>query len=522
MTNSVEFTGRPFHFIGVGGIGMSALAQIVAERNLPVSGSDLSKTNITERLEKAGVKLFYSQDASNFSHYALPLSAGETPGEMAGETAGEMTGDYPGESQSGGPGCTATLVQPLANTHRGYTHQSLPQVVCSTAIHADNAEYCEALRLGCPIFHRSDVLAGLIREYQSIAVAGTHGKTTTSGMIAYALEQAGVDPTVVIGGEVAALGGNARSGKGPYLVAEADESDGSLVKFQPYVGVITNLELDHLDHYKNLDQLVETLQTFAGNCKAVVGCLDCENVRTHMPLTLSYSLDPTRGADYTVDQIDYSGDGTTARVWERGQVLGQLTVRLLGTHNLSNALAAIAVGRHLGLSFEAIAPAIATYEGARRRFDYRGDAQGIVFVDDYAHHPSEILVTLQAAKLQVTTGKTRLPLVPKRIVAIFQPHRYSRTRALLQEFASCFGDADEVVICEVYSAGERDSTGANGESLVAALRQHHPNVHYCPALTDVSDWAKAHLQPGDLALFLGAGNLNRTIPGLVEHFQAKG
>jgi UDP-N-acetylmuramate--alanine ligase len=509
MTNSVEFTGRPFHFIGVGGIGMSALAQIVAERNLPVSGSDLSKTTITDRLEKAGVKLFYSQDAGNFDHYKL-----------AG-TLSEYSSETFAESQSiGSASSTATLVQSLSDTHidQGYASQ-LPQVVCSTAIHPDNAEYCEAKRLGCPIFHRSDVLAGLIREYQSIAVAGTHGKTTTSGMIAYVLEQAGVDPTVVIGGEVAALGGNARSGQGSYLVAEADESDGSLVKFQSYVGVITNLELDHLDHYKNLEQLVETLQTFAGNCQAVVGCIDCENVRTHLPLTLSYSLDPSRGADYTVDQVEYSGDGTTARVWERGQILGQLTVRLLGTHNLSNALAAIAVGRHIGLSFEAIIPAIATYEGARRRFDYRGDAQGIVFVDDYAHHPSEILVTLQAAKLQVSSGKTRLPIVPTRIVAIFQPHRYSRTRALLQEFASCFGDADVVVLCEVYSAGERDSTGASGEALAAAVRQHHGNVHYCPSLDAVSAWAKAHLQAGDLALFLGAGNLNRTIPGLVEHFQ---
>lgn len=523
MTHSVDFTGKPFHFIGVGGIGMSALAYVLADRHLPVSGSDLKFTNITDRLEQLGVRVFYEQKESNLSHF---------------KAATELRNATQEPLQELGCGGIATLVSTAVQSVTEVLPETLhpakiaalsapmlPQVICSTAIHPDNPEYRAALELGCPIFHRSDVLAALIQDYQSIAVAGTHGKTTTSGMISYVLERSGLDPTVVIGGEVAALGGNARSGRGAYLVAEADESDGSLVKFHPYIGVITNLELDHLDHYANLDQLVDTLQTFASHCEAVVGCLDCETVRTHMPLTLSYSLNPEFGADYTVDEVVYRGDGTQARVWERGQVLGELSVALLGSHNLANALAAVAVGRHLGLRFETIALAIATYEGARRRFEYRGTAKGIVFVDDYAHHPSEILATLKAARLQVTTGKTRLPVLPKRVVAIFQPHRYSRTQALLQDFATCFGDADEILICEVYSAGERNTAGVNGQTLAEAVANHQSahhgtNVHYCPTMDDVNAWLRANLQPQDLALFLGAGNLNQIIPALVDSFHA--
>lgn len=507
MTQTVDFSGRPFHFIGVGGIGMSALAQILAERHLPVSGSDLRLTHITERLQSLGVHIFWQQDAQNLHHFESAPSASHANSEILG--FGQGSGQIIGLGERGGVAtltCTPT--------------QCLPQVICSTAIYADNPEYRAAQELGCPIFHRSDILAALIAQQQSIAIAGTHGKTTTSGLIGYVLEQAGLDPTVVIGGEVAALGGNARSGQGSYLVAEADESDGSLVKFHPYIGVVTNMELDHPDHYQNLEQVIETFETFTSHCDVVVGCWDCENVRQHLPVTLSYSLERASGADYTVDQIVYGGDGTQARVWERGTLLGTLNVGLLGSHNLANALAAIAVGRHIGLSFEAIAQGIATYEGARRRFEYKGCAADICFVDDYAHHPSELLVTLRAAQLQVETGKTRLPVVPRRVVAIFQPHRYSRTQALLAEFATAFKDADEVVICEVYSAGERLSRGVNGEVLAQAIAKHHPNVHYCPSLEAVSAHLKQVLQPQDLALFLGAGNLNQSIPALLNYFEA--
>lgn len=503
MTQAVDFSGRPFHFIGVGGIGMSALAQVLVERKLPVSGSDVRRSHITERLEGLGVHLFWGQDGKNLSYFQPsqePLH-------------------YENEVRGGG---TATLVQSAVVTAPQITNidaDYLPQVVCSTAIRKDNPEYKAALEMGCPIFHRSDILAALIGiSARSVSVAGTHGKTTTSGMIAHLLTDAGLDPTVVIGGEVNALGGNARLGNSDYLVAEADESDGSLVKFQSYLGIITNIELDHPDHYSSLEQVVSTFRKFASRCELLVGCYDCENVRQHMDLTLSYSLDVASGADYSVDDIDYCGNGTTATVFERGQALGTLRLNLLGNHNLSNALAAVAVGRHFGLEFSVIAAAIAQYEGARRRFECRGDAADIVFVDDYAHHPSELKVTLSAARLQLKTRTTRLPVLPERIVAVFQPHRFSRTQVLMDDFQTCFVDADEVVVCEVYSAGEKDPGLAGGKKLADAIAQSHSKVTYCESLDAVKTHLRATLKSKDLALFMGAGNLNQVIPELIEHF----
>jgi UDP-N-acetylmuramate--alanine ligase len=502
MTQAVDFSGRPFHFIGIGGIGMSALAQIVAEKKLPISGSDLKQSPITSRLQSLGAHVFLGQRAENLCHFQ---PSGQAPG-------------YEAVAVKGG---TATLTQAATEVKLQDLDQDyLPQVVCSTAIHADNAEYSAAQSLGCPIFHRSDILAALIETCpKSIAVAGTHGKTTTSGMIGYLLTQAGLDPTIVIGGEVKALGGNARLGKSEFLVAEADESDGSLVKFSPHVGVITNMELDHPDHYADLEAVVSTFRQFAQRCDFVVGCLDCENVRDRLDLDISYSLHRESGADYAVDQISYAGSGTTAWVWERGERLGELSVALLGAHNLSNALAAVAVGRHCGLTFSVIAQAIATYEGARRRFEYRGHAQDIVFVEDYAHHPSELTATLGAARLQIQTESTRLPVLPQRIVAIFQPHRYSRTQALMEDFAECFEDADEVIICDVYSAGEKDPGGlAGGQQLAEAIARQHSHVSYGGSLESVGDRLRQSLKPHDLALFLGAGNLNQVIPDLVAYF----
>ncbi|NJM56431.1 MAG: UDP-N-acetylmuramate--L-alanine ligase [Synechococcales cyanobacterium RU_4_20] len=504
MTQAVDFSGRPFHFIGVGGIGMSAIAQVLVERKLPVSGSDVRHSHITERLQRLGVHIFWGQDGQNLSHF-------QPTAESLRYEEGFVGGGI------------ATLLQPaIATTFpvQCVDPDYLPQVVCSTAIRKDNLEYQAALELGCPIFHRSDILAALIGiSLRSVSVAGTHGKTTTSGMIGHLLTHAKLDPTVVIGGEVNALGGNARLGESDYLVAEADESDGSLVKFQSYLGIITNIELDHPDHYANLEQVVSTFQKFASRCQMVVGCYDCDNVRRNIPLTLSYSLERSSGADYSVDQVEYSGYGTRARIWEKGGCLGELTLNLLGSHNLSNALAAVAVGRHFGLPFGAIAAAIAQYEGAKRRFEYRGHAHDIVFVDDYAHHPSELKVTLAAARLQLKTSTTRLPILPERIVAIFQPHRFSRTQVLMEDFRTCFGDADEVIVCEIYSAGEKDPGLAGGQALADVIAQVHPKVRYCNSLDAVRDYLQATLQPKDLALFMGAGNLNQIIPGLITHFE---
>lgn len=467
MKKTVDFSGRPFHFIGIGGIGMSALAYVLAKRHLPVSGSDLRPNHMTHKLQAIGAHIFSKQEASNLEFFQ--------PKEFDAESN-------------------------LSNEH-------LPQVICSTAINTSNLEYKAAIEKGCPIFHRSDVLAALISEYESIAVAGTHGKTTTSSMIGYMLLEANLDPTILVGGEVKAWEGNARLGESRHLVAEADESDGSLVKHSPYIGIITNIELDHPDHYDSLEQVIDTFQTFTNNCEILVGCIDCETVRDRIKPTVTYSLHPECGADYYVTDVDYRADGSLALVWERGKALGVLNLRLLSRHNLSNALAAVAVGRILGLEFGEIASCLATFEGARRRFEFRGEVDGITFIDDYAHHPSEIRATLAAARLQARPGQ--------RVVAIFQPHRYSRTLTFLDEFAESFRSADLTVITDIYSAGEPNNGLVSGEKLALEISKHNSHVDYQPTLDTVYEYLLKSLRPGDLALFLGAGNLNSVIPELI-------
>src|SRR4028119_2145183 len=408
MLNTVDFSGKPFHFIGIGGIGMSALAYVLAKRQLPVSGSDIRSTHITQRLQAVGAHLFGDQDATNLEFFQSTTEPiyGKLPKAAIGISQnGEICG---GVSKS-----SSTLPAEKATA-------GLPQVICSTAINSVNLEYQAALERGYPIFHRSDLLAALIQDYQSIGVAGTHGKTTTSSLIGYLLLKAGLDPTIVVGGEVDAWDGNARLGNGPYLVAEADESDGSLAKLSPWIGVITNIELDHPDHYETLEEVIEIFQTFAARCKTVVGCIDCETLRSRLQPTITYSLHRETGADYSVAQVTYDADGTTAQVWEGNKVLGELHLKLLGKHNLSNALAAVAVGRHLGLEFDIIAGAISTFEGAKRRFELRGKYNGISFVDDYAHHPSEIRATLTAASLR-KGGSVSSSSEYRRVIAIFQP-----------------------------------------------------------------------------------------------------
>ncbi|PSB59466.1 UDP-N-acetylmuramate--L-alanine ligase [Chamaesiphon polymorphus] len=465
MGNSIDFSGRPIHFIGIGGIGMSGLAYVLARRGLPVSGSDLRSTNITQKLAAEGAHIFLTQEASNLDFFDRS-SSGQTP-----------------------------------------------QIVCSTAIGKKNAELNAALERGCPIFHRSDVLSALIGEYSSIGVAGTHGKTTTSSMIGYLLVAAGVDPTIVVGGEVTAWDGNARIGSSEYFVAEVDESDGSLVKHHPKIGVITNIELDHTDHYKSLEQTIETFSKFSNQCQIVIGSADCQIVRERIQPTISYSVEPEQVADYTVDNIQYHSAGTSAQIYEYGKLLGTLKLGVLGNHNLSNALATIAVGRKIGLDFESIASGLATFAGAKRRFELKGYQHDITFIDDYAHHPSEILVTLNAARLRV--GAER------RVVAIFQPHRYSRTLEFLAEFSQSFKDADVVIITDIYSAGEENTGAISGEKVVTEIGRYHSQVCYQPTLDAVSQFLKHNLQPGDICLFLGAGNLNQIIPEIVDFYQAK-
>jgi len=487
MLNSVDFSGRPFHFIGIGGIGMSALAYVLTQRQLPVSGSDLRLSHITQRLQEAGAHIFWRQEAENLHFF---------------ERLANHVAEYPAD---------AIALYPSKST------SAIPQVICSTAINQGNSEYRAAQTMGCPIFHRSDLLAALMHQYQSIAVAGTHGKTTTSSMMGYALLEAGIDPTIVVGGEVSAWQGNARTGQSNWFVAEADESDGSLVKLAPTVGIITNIELDHPDHYDSLDEVVGIFRRFADQSQVLVASADCETIRRSLTPDITYSIEPGRDADYTVSEVVCAATGFQAEVWERGQHLGRLRLSVPGQHNLSNALAVVAAGRYIGIEFEHLAVSLAKFEGARRRFERRGYYSDIHFVDDYAHHPSEIRATLSAARLQ-KHPEAPLSHPVSRIFAIFQPHRYSRTAAFLSEFAQAFGDADEVIVTDIYSAGEEDTHGLSGEAVAQAIAEHHPHVHYGATLEAVQAVLVELLKPGDMALFLGAGNLNRIIPEVMEPF----
>ncbi|MEB3337112.1 MAG: UDP-N-acetylmuramate--L-alanine ligase [Leptolyngbyaceae bacterium] len=507
MLDSVDLNGRPFHFIGIGGIGMSALAYVLTKRNLPVSGSDLHLNHITQRLEDLGAHIFGKQEAANLACFQTEAKSEPqvVPHGMDGDLSSLET----------------KAKSPRQSDRPVNSPGSIPQVIVSTAVNSTNAEYQAAIALGCPVFHRSDLLAALMQAYQSIAVAGTHGKTTTSSLIGHMLLQSGLDPTIIVGGEVKAWEGNARLGQSPYLVAEADESDGSLVKLVAQIGIVTNIELDHPDHYDTLDDVIQTFQTFAAQCQTLVGCIDCSTVRDRLQPSITYSLHPESGADYTVDSVTYGANGTLATVWERGSVLGQLNLQLLGRHNLSNALAAIAVGRQLGLDFATIAQAISTFEGARRRFELRGECNHILFIDDYAHHPSEIQATLAAARLHIQKEhiqKEHLDLTQRRVVAIFQPHRYSRTLAFLSEFARSFSDADIVVVTDIYSAGEPNLGKVSGQQVVELIGHHHPHVSYQASLQSVSAFLSKTLRPGDLALFLGAGNLNQIIPEVMTTY----
>lgn len=493
---TVDFSGRPFHFIGIGGIGMSALAYVLAKRQILVSGSDLRSSHITKRLQEVGVHIFSRQEAINL--------------ELFHSSNGQITEPVPPLFNNS----TTSLVNQNGHAHelspKRILTEQLPQVIFSTAIAQDNSEYRAAQEKGCPIFHRSDVLAALIKDYQSIAVAGTHGKTTTSSLLGYVLLKAGLDPTIIVGGEVDAWKGNAHFGSGKYLVAEADESDGSLVKHYPSIGIITNIELDHPDHYKSLEDVVKTFQIFETQCEILVGCIDCETVRTQLNPTITYSLDIHQKADYIVKEITYSLENTTFEVWERGRFLGQMGLTIPGKHNVSNALATIAVGRELGLDFKIIAEALATFSGAKRRFEYRGQTHGITFVDDYAHHPSEIRATLSAARSKVGQNS--------RVVAVFQPHRYSRTATFLEEFTISFQDADFIVLTDIYSAGEANVANITSQDLVNEIKRHHCEVIYQPSLEALIESLPKLLRPGDLVLFLGAGNLNQIIPQVIASF----
>ncbi len=452
---------QPLHFIGVGGIGMSALAGILAQRGHSVSGSDPRDGKVVDQLRQLGVRVFREQNAAT-----------------------------------------------VAAIRSGTSHA--PLVVISSAVPASNPELLEASRLGLPICHRSDVLAALINSQASIAVAGSHGKTTTSTLVATLLASTGQDPTAVIGGVVPAFGSNGHHGEGELLVAEADESDGSLVKFRPRLGLITNLELDHTDHYSDLDALICTLKRFANGSTRLLANRDCPILREHFEASHWWSVESPQGVDFAAIASEERGDGSTVDFYEDGCLVGRLELPLPGRHNLSNAAAALATCRLEGVPFAALQDAVANLKPPGRRFDFRGDWHGRLVVDDYAHHPSEVAATLDMARLMLESGKTPLPTLPRRIMAVFQPHRYSRTAQFLDGFAQALSRADAVLIAPLYTAGEDPIEGISSLALGQAIQTLAPGLQVLVAgsLEELAEQVAGTSQSGDLVLAMGAGDVN--------------
>jgi UDP-N-acetylmuramate--alanine ligase len=452
---------QPLHFIGVGGIGMSALAGILAERGFPVTGSDPRDGSVLERLRRLGVRVFQEQNAATVSAIRSGIS-------------------------------------------------NPPIVVISSAVPKTNPELVEAHRQGLQVVHRSDVLAALINAQPSIAVAGTHGKTTTSTLIATLLLATSHDPTAVIGGVVPAFGSNGRHGHGRLLVAEADESDGTLVKFRPGLAVITNLELDHTDHYPNLEALVATLQRFGKGSSRLLANGDCPILRKHFQPSGWWSIRHPQGVQYAAIAQEERGDGTSADYFEDGVLIGRIELPLAGRHNLSNALAAIAACRLEGVGFEELRQALRQVRTPGRRFDYRGSWHGRQVVDDYAHHPSEVAATLEMAQLMVRSGRSPLPQPPRRVVAVFQPHRYTRTAEFLPGFAQALTRADSVLLAPLYGAGESPIPGVDSLALAKAIQRLDPDlsVQISSSLASLAQQLASTSAEGDLVLAMGAGDVN--------------
>jgi UDP-N-acetylmuramate--alanine ligase len=453
---------RHIHFVGIGGIGMSGLAELLANLGYVVSGSDLRASAITARLETLGVRVF--------------------------------TG------------------------HRAEQVGGADVVVVSSAIRPDNPEVVEAARRRIPVIPRAEMLAELMRLRYGVAVAGSHGKTTTTSMIALMLERGGLDPTAVIGGRLSAFGSNARLGRGDVMVAEADESDGSFLRLSPAIAVVTNIDREHVDHYGTFDRLCEAFVDFANRVPfhgAVVACADDPVVARLLPRVtrrvVTYGLAAPEAAVRGV-AAEVTAAGSSCRVEQAeaaGGVrrLGEIRLAVPGRHNLANALAAVAVGLELGLDFATIAGALAEFPGAERRFQTIGEAAGVRVVDDYGHHPTEIAAVLDAARL----GPAR------RLLVVFQPHRYTRTAALLPEFGRALAAADEVVLAPVYPAGEEPLPGVTAEAVADAVRAARSiPVHVVAELDEVVPCVAGIAREGDLVITLGAGSIGTVAPRILE------
>lgn len=440
---------------------MSAIAGILADRGYAVSGSDPRDNAVLQDLRSRGVRVFREQSA-------------------------------------------ATINAIRSGTSRA------PLVVVSSAVPAHNLELEEARRAGLQVLHRSDVLASLIADQRSVAVAGSHGKTTTSTLIATLLHATNHDPTAVIGGVVPAFGSNGRNGQGALLVAEADESDGTLVKFQAWLGVITNLELDHTDHYPDLAALIATLQRFGRGCQQLLANRDCPILSEQFEASHWWSIRDPDGVAFAALPEQLHGDGTEASFYENGTCVGRFRLPLPGLHNLSNAVAAMAVCRLHGVSFAELRRAVEGLQAPGRRFDYRGTWHGRQVVDDYAHHPSEVEATLATARLMVNSGRSTLPETPQRLLAIFQPHRYSRTAEFLDAFAQALSQADAVILAPLYAAGEAPIPGISSAALAAAIGRLKPElpVAVTASLDELTEAVANNSRAGDLVLAMGAGDVN--------------
>jgi UDP-N-acetylmuramate--alanine ligase len=435
------------HFVGIGGIGMSGIAELLLNLGYRVSGSDLNKTDLTQRLLSLGATIYEGHDKKNIDDVDV--------------------------------------------------------VVLSSAINSENPEVIIAKENNIPIIPRAEMLAELMRLKYGIAIAGSHGKTTTTSLVACVLEYGGIDPTVVIGGKLNKTNTNAFLGQGDFLVAEADESDGSFLKLPPTIAVVTNIDREHMDFYRDLNQIKDTFVEFLNKVPFYgisIICLDNENLQSIIPRLekriLTYGC--SSQADIQARDIEIEGYNSKFNVYMNDKKLGIIKLNMPGVHNVCNALAAVGVGLELNVQFKTIKKALAEFKGVHRRFQIRGTKKSITWVDDYAHHPTEIKMTLKAAK---ASSK-------KRVVVLFQPHRYTRTRDLFKEFMSAFNEADVLIITDIYAAGEKEIEGVNSQKFYQSIKDYgHKDVTFIPKLSDAEIYLKDNLKKNDLFLTMGAGNV---------------
>jgi UDP-N-acetylmuramate--alanine ligase len=460
---------RRIHFVGIGGIGMSGIAELLANLGYAVSGSDQKRSEVTDRLAGLGVTVLLGHRA-------------------------EHVGDA-------------------------------DVVVYSSAVRADNPELVDARARRVPVIPRAEMLAELMRLRFGIAVAGAHGKTSTTSMIALVLERAGLDPTAVIGGRLSAFGSNARLGRGECMVVEADESDRSFLKLSPSIAVMTNIDREHMEAYGSYAELQQAFVDFANKVPfygAVVACADDAELGRVLPRltrrTITYGID-TEAVDVSAVDVVLEGFGARCTVRRRdphhgaeAQVLGPLVLQVPGRHSVLNALAAVAVGLEMDVPFPTIADALAEFHGAERRFERAGVVDGVTVVDDYGHHPTEIAAVIAAARAAR----------PARLVIAFQPHRYTRTRDLMDEFGVALAQADDVILTDIYPASEEPIPGVTVEALAAAVNRHRATpVHVVRTVGDLPVAVADRARPGDLVLTLGAGSIGGVAPKLVAELERR-